>query len=172
MALDVISEGATPSVYAQGLVQSMLLPGEKAIHVAVISPGIYWHGIAVLVLGLFALIYGVWLAIYISVIGAVLLLLSYSTKRYLVLATTDHRVIARFGVVNQQVLQLRYPQVESVDVMTTLAGQIFGYGSVIITGAGRLRLHIPFVRDAVAFRDHLTQKLLEREVPLQAGQEQ
>ena len=165
---EAISDDAAPSVYAQGTAQAMLLPGEKLVQVAAISPGIYWHGIAVAVIGLFALIYGIWLSLYILMIAAVLLCLSYTTKKYLVLMTTDHRVLARFGILTQQIIQLRYPQIESVDAVTSLPGQILGYGSVVITGAGRLRLLIPYVRDPAAFRDHLTQKLLEPEVPLPA----
>ena len=158
-----IAEDNAPSLEARDIAQQLLLPGEKVVQIAAISPGIYWHGIAVACFAVIAIFYGIWLALYILVVAGALLLMSYSTQKYLVLMTTDHRVIARFGVLNQQVFQLRFQQLESVDVITTLPGQILGYGSVLLTGAGRLRLIIPYVRDAASFRDHLTQRLMQPE---------
>jgi hypothetical protein len=166
MTTETTLQKVHPSVQAESLLVSMLVPGERIVHIATISKGIYWHGLAVGAAGLLTFYFGGWLAAYLLAISCLMLFLAYSTQRYLVLATTDHRVIVRAGIVNQQVMQLRYHQVESVDVLSTLPGMLLGYGSVIITGTGRLRMIVPFVQDAVAFRDHLTQKLLEREMPL------
>jgi len=153
--------------YRQDAVASMLLPGENIVAIAAISPGIYWKGIAVMVVALVALVlYGFWLALYCAVIGAGLLLLAYSTKKYLVLAATDHRVIIQAGLLTQEVVQLRYHQIESVDILYTLPGGLFGYSSLILTGTGTTQWMIPFVRNAEVFRDALMQKLLEREEPL------
>jgi hypothetical protein len=88
------------------------------------------------------------------------------TKKYLLLAATDHRVIIRSGVLNQDRLDLRHSKIESIELLRTLPGMIFGYGSVILSGTGRMRILVPFVQDAGSFRDNLTQKLLEREIPL------
>lgn len=151
------------------LLEGMLLPGERPVHVAIISKGIYWHGLAVAIAGFIVLFFSIWLTAYILFISAIMLLLAYSTQRFLMLAATDHRVIVRSGVVNQQVMQLRYHQIESIDVLNTVPGALLGYGSVILTGTGRLRMIVPYVKDAVAFRDHLTQKLLEREEPLRGA---
>ena len=151
----------------RNIVTAMLLPGEHIVHIAAISAGIYWKGIAVLIAALVALFYGIWLALYCLAVSAGLLLLAYSTKRYLVLAATDHRVIICGGIINQEVIQLRYHQIESVDILNTPSGSIFGYSSIIITGTGTTRWMIPFIRDAIAFRDNLTQKLLESEAPME-----
>jgi hypothetical protein len=150
----------------QEIVEAMLLPGENIVRVAVISPGVYWKGIAAMIAALFALVYGFWLAVYCAAVGGFLLALAYGTKKYLVLAATDHRIIIRAGILNQEVLQLRYHQVESVDTVDPISGQFFGYGSVIITGTGRARWVVPYVEDPDTFRDHLMLKLIEREEPL------
>jgi len=162
MSAKLISDNS----FQQDIVQAMLLPGENIVRVAAISPGIYWKGAAMMIVALGALAYGAWLALYCAIVGAVLLLLAYNTKKYLVLAATDHRIIVCAGIFNQQVLQLRYHQVESVDTLYPLPGMLFGYASVVVTGTGTTSWLIPFVQDADAFRDDLTQKLLEREEPL------
>lgn len=153
--------------YQRDIVSDMLLPGESIIRIATISPGIYWKSIIVLLAALVALLlYGLWLGVYGLVIGGIMLLLASWTRNYLVLAATDHRLIIRAGVLNQEVLQLRYPQIETIDTLYTPVGLFLGYGSVIITGTGMSRWMVPFVRDATAFRDEIMQKLLEREEPL------
>ncbi len=45
-------------------VSGLLLPGENLVHIADISPGIYWKGIAMLIVALIALVYSPSLAIY------------------------------------------------------------------------------------------------------------
>ncbi len=153
--------------FQRDVVASMLLPGEKIVHIAAISQGIYWKGIAVLGVALVALFYGVWLAVYFAVVAAVMLLLAYSTRKYLVLAATDHRIIIRAGILNQEMPQLRYHQIESIDLLYTLPGTLLGYSSVIITGTGRMRLIVPFVEDGEAFRDDIMQRILEKEDQLE-----
>ena len=163
MSAEIISEDN----FRQDIVRAMLLPGENIVHITAISPGIYWKSVAVMICALVALVfYGLWLGLYILAVACIMLLLAYWNQKYLVLAATDHRIIIRAGFLNQEVLQLRYPQIESVDTFYTLPGLLLGYGSVIITGTGMSRWVIPYVQDAVAFRNDLTQRLLEREEPL------
>lgn len=150
----------------RALMQSMLLPGENVVHVATLSAGVYWKGIGMLLLALVALFYGFWLFVYLCVIGLGMLWLAYSTKKYLLLAATDHRILITGGILTQEVIQLRYPQIESIDVFYTPPGMLFGYGNILVIGTGDSRWIVPFVRDAENFRDDLTQKMLEYEAPL------
>jgi len=148
------------------MVQDMLLPEERIVHIATMSAGIYWKGIVMLLFALVGFFYGLWMGLYLAAIGLVLLGLSYTTKKYLVFAATDHRVLIRSGIINLEVVQLRYPQIETIEVFYTPPGLLFGYGNILLTGTGDSRWIIPFVRDAADFRDDLTQKLLEYEAPL------
>lgn len=160
------TQSISDNISQNAIVNSMLLQEEHIVHVATISPGIYWKGIAALIAAVIALFYGFWLAVYFLVVAAVLLLVAYSTKKYLVLAATDHRVIICGGILSQEVVQLRYSQIESVDILYTLTGNLFNYSCVIITGTGMTRWRVSFVQDGEVFRDKLMQKLLEREEPL------
>jgi hypothetical protein len=157
---------AIPSNAAMGMIHEALLPGENLIHVATISRGIYWKGGAFVIGALVALQFSAVLCGYLLIIAAGLIIMARMTKQYLLLAATDHRVIIRAGVLNQERLDLRHSKIESIELLRTLPGMIFGYGSVILSGTGRMRVLIPFVQDAASFRDNLTQKLLEREIPL------
>lgn len=157
---------AIPSGAAVDMIYSMLLPGERLIHIVTISRGIYWKGAFMTALGFAVLQFSYVLAGYFFIIAAGLLVMAYMTKKYLLLATTDHRVIIRAGVVNQERIDLRHSKIESVELLRTLPGMILGYGSIILSGTGHMRILIPFIEDASAFRDNLTQKLLEREIPL------
>ncbi len=155
-----------PSEEAVHMTHAMLLPGEKVIHVATISRGIYWKGAVMLCFALIALQFSYVLASYFCVIASGLLIMARMTKKFLLLAATDQRVIIRSGVFNQDRLDLRHSKIESIELLRTLPGMIFGYGTVILSGTGRARILIPFIEDAGSFRDNLAQKLLEREMPL------
>jgi hypothetical protein len=157
---------AIPSGAALNMIYTMLLPGENLIHVATISRGIYWKGAFMAALGFAVAQFSYVLAGYFFAIALGLLVMAYMTKKYLLLATTDHRVIIRAGVLNQERLDLRHSKIESIELLRTLPGMIFGYGCIILSGTGQMRILVPFIEDAAAFRDNLTQKLLEREIPL------
>jgi hypothetical protein len=166
MRSDTMPPEPIPSEHAMGMIHEALLPGENVIHVATISRGIYWKAGVAAAASLLALQFSPILAAYCFVIALGLFVMARMTKKFLLLAATDHRVIIRCGVVNQDRLDLRHSKIESIELLRTLPGMIFGYGAVILSGTGRMRIMVPFVQDAGAFRDHLTQKLLERETPL------
>ena len=166
MSSDTLPPEPIPSSHAVDMVQHALLPGENIIHVATISRGIYWKAGAFALMGLIAVQFSIILAAYFFVVAVGMFIMARMTKRYLLLAATDHRIIIRSGIVNQDRLDLRHSKVESIELLRTFPGMLFGYGSVILSGTGRMRVIVPFVQDAASFRDNLTQKLLEREIPL------
>lgn len=141
----------------------MLLPEEEIEYIATIGFGIYWKGIAAIIAAVVALFYGIWLAVYCLLIASVLLFLAHSVRKYLVLAATSQRVIISRGMLNPELLQLGYHQIESVDILNTLTGNLFGFSTIIITGTGRMRWVVPYIGDAAAFQNTLMHKLIERE---------
>ncbi len=143
-------------------ISGLLLPGEGLVHIAEISPGIYWKGLAMLVLALVALFYSPALAMYFAIVAGILLLMEYSTKRYLLLAATDTRILMGGGVFNQEVVSMPYNRIEGVEIMRSPAGMLFGYSNVILSGTGRARIIIPFVNDAMAFTDDINRRIMSR----------
>lgn len=68
------------------------------------------------------------------------------------LAITDKRIIAKYGFIMRDTVELPLKRVESVQVKQSIFGRIFGYGTVILAGAGNPQAKIKNVRDPLAFR--------------------
>lgn len=151
------------------VIDSILLPGEVVERIATISSGIYWKGIVALVFAFVALFYGMMLATYIAVVAMGLLLLGYTTKRYVMLAVTNQRVIVGGGILAQEVFFLPLSKVETIELARSPMGMLFGYSSVIIAGTGRMRLLIPFVSNAGAMAEEITQRMMEKQEGIPAA---
>ena len=52
------------------------------------------------------------------------------------LAVTNKRVIAKFGLVRRQTIELNVAKIESVQVQQGVLGRIFDFGSIIVAGGG------------------------------------
>lgn len=155
------------SVPLKHAVKSMLLPDEKLVRVVTISAGIYWKGLAVLVFAVLLFLKWPPLGILFLIVSGLMLLIAYLTKHFLLLAATDKRILMRSGIINLDIIQLRYSKIESVELAWTLIGQFLGYASVVITGTGQRVTIIPFVADAVAFREEMSAILLAKDEMLE-----
>lgn len=68
------------------------------------------------------------------------------------LGITDKRVIAKFGFIRRDTIELPLSKVESIRVHQTVMGRMFNYGTVIISGAGNPTATIPNIADPMSFR--------------------
>ena len=139
------------------------MPGEQVVSMAVISGGIYWKGIALFIVSVLVMLKAFSLGAFLMFVSLLMLSIAYLTKYYLLLGATNKRVIIRSGIVNLDVIQLRYSKVESVEQSWTIIGQILHYASVVITGTGRRVVVIPFVANAAEFRSAINAILMRRE---------
>lgn len=144
--------------------QSILMPDEKLLRVAQISPGIYWKGVVLFILSVIVMIFiGFNLGAFLMFVSILMLSISYLTRYFLLLAATDKRVIIRHGILNLDTIQFRYTKLESVELSRTIIGQILGYASVVITGTGSRITVIPFIGDASKFREELNKILFDQD---------
>ena len=150
-------------------IDDILLPGEVVERIAAISPGIYWKGIVAAVFAFVALFYGFLLMAYIAIVALGLLALAYTTKRYVMLAVTNQRVIVGGGIFAQEVFFLPLSKLETVELARSPIGMLFGYSSVIISGTGRMRLLVPFVSNAGAMAEEITQRMMEKQEGIPAA---
>ena len=103
-----------------------------------------WSLTHLIVLGILLLpLYGV---------GLILLAMAFIRYKTTELAFTNKRVIAKFGFISRQTVELYIPKVESIQVHQGILGRIFNYGSLIISGAGNPQAPIPGISDPMAFR--------------------
>ncbi|MEI6692077.1 MAG: PH domain-containing protein [Chlorobium sp.] len=68
------------------------------------------------------------------------------------LAVTSKRVIAKFGFIKRSTIELNHSKVESFHVDQSVAGRIFGYGTLHINGTGGGITPIPDISDPLGFR--------------------
>lgn len=144
-------------------VENILLPGEEVLQVATISPGIYWKGLAMLLVACFALIYSTELAFFFAIVSGIMLLTSYTTRRFLMLVATTQRIVLSGGFFTAETLNVPYSKVEGIEVFRSIPGMIFGYSAVILSGTGRMRIMIPFIANAGALMEEITGLMLDRE---------
>lgn len=123
-------------------IQGNLVPGEQVQYVAKISK---WALLPRLVLGVCLLpAYGIGILFLISAA------ITYYTTE---LAITNRRVIAKFGFIKRQTVEMSIPKIESIQVDQGILGRIFGFGSVLVSGGGNPQAPIPNISDPVQFRN-------------------
>lgn len=136
---------------------------ENVLFIGIVDPAIMWKGIAVLILAVLALFVAVNLALFLAFVGIVMLIISYMTRQYMLLAATNYRILLRGGLVYADVIELHYRQLESVEIGATIMGQIFGYVNVIVTGSGNRRIMVPYIANGVAFKQIVNDILISQE---------
>ena len=84
--------------------------------------------------------------------GAVLLISAYLRLATTELAVTNKRVIAKFGFISRQTIELNVKKVESMQVHQGIFGRMFNYGSLVISGAGNPQAPISGISRPLDFR--------------------
>ncbi len=68
------------------------------------------------------------------------------------LAFTNKRLVAKFGLIARQTVELKLEKIESVQVKQGVIGRILNYGTLIIGGAGNPQAPIPGISTPMAFK--------------------
>ena len=121
-------------------VDRALIEGESVAYTGHIS---LWSLAHLIVLGLLLLPIGV---------GLIFWLVAYIRYKTTELAVTNKRVIAKFGFISRHTVELNINKVESIQVIQSVAGRIFDFGSLIIAGTGTQQAPIPGISDPMGFR--------------------
>jgi uncharacterized membrane protein YdbT with pleckstrin-like domain len=79
-------------------------------------------------------------------IGGLLLAWPYIVRANTELVLTNRRVIAKFGVVSTDTVEINLAKVESIRVRQGIFGRMLNYGDIVVGGSGAT--HAPFVRIA------------------------
>lgn len=154
------------------VLEQMLVKGEEVIIKADLHPAIYWKSVGVLLLSVFMLILGIMpFFLLLMIVGGLMLIASILTQHYLLLAVTNKRILARYGLLQMDVVDIRLSKIESIDLERMLTGHIFGYANVVVMGTGQRVIRIPYIRNAEAFRKFYNQMVLAEEGNAEAEQE-
>lgn len=125
------------SSYIQGVLGS----DEQLLYSARVS---VWSMLPLLLIGLLLLpFYGIgllfWAAAYIR----------YQTTE---LGITNKKIIAKFGFIKRDTIELLLPKVESIQVRQSILGRLLNYGSIVVSGAGNPQAPIPGIAAPLQFR--------------------
>lgn len=121
-------------------VEGALIEGEKVLHSGRVSWWSVWH---ILLGGLLLLP---------IVVGLVFLVWAWIRVTSTELAITNKRVIAKFGFISRNTMEIAVQKVESIQVQQSLMGRMLNFGTLIISGTGTSHAPIPSISDPMAFR--------------------
>lgn len=144
-------------------IEKMLVSGEEVILRAELHWAIYWKAVAVLVLALLLATFVMPLAILVGIVGAFMLCVAILTQHFLLLAVTNKRVLARYGLLQMDVVDIRLSKVESIDLERMLPGHMLGYASVVVMGTGMRVIRVQYIANAEAFRRYYNEMVLAEE---------
>ena len=121
-------------------IDESLVEGETLIHRARVS---WWSQFGLLVLGAVLLI---------VVIGLFFLIAAWIAVRSTEIAITNRRVIAKFGFIKRDTVEINLDKVEALRVEQGLMGRMLNYGTIFISGAGTSVAPIRNIADPLVFR--------------------
>ena len=78
------------------------------------------------------------------------------------LALTNKRVIAKFGFIRRQTIELNLGKVESIAVNQGIIGRMLNFGSVAVRGTGGGQAPIPYIARPQEFRQQVNHLLDEQ----------
>ena len=140
-------------------VSNSLTANEKIIKKASIHWFIYASGAAWLLLGVFLLIVAPenaplpsFLGVIFSLFGVFKLIQAFLYHISTELAVTSKRVVAKFGFIRRNTIELNHRNVESFSVDQSIFGRLFNFGTVHINGTGGVKTPLPAIANPLEFR--------------------
>ncbi len=122
-------------------IENALIKDEKVIYIGNVS---LWSLAPLIVLGfLFLAAFG---------IGLIFWGVAFIRYKTTELAFTNKRVIAKFGFISRNTVEINIAKVESIQVNQGILGRIFNYGTLIVSGAGNPQAPIPGISNPMGFR--------------------
>jgi len=130
----------------------LLVKGEQIVAEAVISPYIYWQSIAVLVVALLVGLVVFELGVLLAVTAIAMFTYVTLKKEILMLVLTNKRMLFRYGILQVDVVDMRFSKIESIELERMVPGYIMGYSNVVIMGTGQRYVVIPYVANGPEIR--------------------
>jgi hypothetical protein len=142
---------------------ALLLEGEHIVESAHISPFIYWQTFCVFILaivvGLIAAPLG-WLLV---VTATLMFIYNALRKKILLLVLTNKRMFMRYGILQIDVVDMRFSKIESIEIERMPTGYIMGYSNLVIMGTGQRYITIPYVSNGPEIRQAYNRLTLDKD---------
>ncbi len=127
----------------------VLQPEETVRDVAHLHWSIYWPCVFFLLIAIAIAVVGEWVAVQepqrtyclyaaaaIAALGVLVGLSEWIRRRSTEIVVTDRRVIYKRGLLSRYTVEMNITRIETVDVIQSIGGRIFNYGTVVIRGTG------------------------------------
>jgi uncharacterized membrane protein YdbT with pleckstrin-like domain len=121
-------------------IDESLIPGEAVVHRARVS---WWSQAGFVVLGIVLIP---------VLLGLVFLGIAWVRIHSTELAITNKRVIAKFGFIKRDTVEINLSKVEAVRVEQGLWGRMLNFGTILMSGTGGSIEPIPNIADPLVFR--------------------
>ena len=144
-------------------VEALLVDGEELLVQGQVHPAIYWKSAAVLAVALLVTLKAPPLGVVFGVFGMLMLVFAVLTRHFLLIALTNRRILARYGILQTDVVTVKFDKIESVEMERMLLGHILGYATVVAMGTGQRVIRIPFIANAAEFRRKYDEVTLEKD---------
>jgi uncharacterized membrane protein YdbT with pleckstrin-like domain len=140
-----------------GYIDGVVTSDERVIHRGCLS---LWSFVGTISVGILVMIAGllsfltpiVFLPLLFFTIGSYILLTVFVRYQSTELAITNKRIFIKVGFVRRRTMEMSVKKTESIQVDQGIAGRIFNYGSLIISGAGNPQAPIHGIADPMKFR--------------------
>jgi uncharacterized membrane protein YdbT with pleckstrin-like domain len=121
-------------------IDDSLIEGERVIHRAHVS---WWSQSGLVLIGILT---------FIVVIGIGFLAAAWVKVRSTEIAITNRRVIAKFGFIKRETIEINLEKVEALHVEQGFWGRVLNFGTIVVTGTGSSIEPIPNIADPLVFR--------------------
>ena len=139
-------------------IETNLMPGESIIYKAQIHWIIFLPAIVFVIPAIWLIAEhhqgdnsGVFAGLLI-LIALVYFIKAFITKISTELAITSKRVIAKFGLIRRNTIELNHSKVESFNVEQSILGRLLGFGTIVVNGTGGGKTPIPCIDSPLDFR--------------------
>jgi uncharacterized membrane protein YdbT with pleckstrin-like domain len=131
-------------------IEQTLMPGENVVSEASLHWALFIAPALVTLFGL--LVYAGDGGSIVIILGLIWLGWRFLVYQSTELAVTNHRVLAKSGILRRHCIDLQNNKVEGLTYNQGIIGRIFGYGSIFVRGTGIGMVPIPYVAAPEAFK--------------------
>ena len=149
--------------------EDLLVKGEQIAERAVIHPGIYWKAVAVFLFAILVGLYVFELGMLLAVTALLMAGYAMLKKQILMLVLTNKRMLFRYGILQIDVVDMRFSKIESVELERMPPGYLMGYSNVVIMGTGQRYVVIPYVANGPEIRQAYNRLTLSDDDPDEEG---
>lgn len=143
-------------------IDNNLMNGEEVIYRAKLHWIVFFWPVVILAAAIISFSGGgadVGMGVSLLLVSMILGLLSFINYKTSEFGVTNKRVIAKFGFIRRNSLEVLLNKVEGVQVNQGIVGRILGYGSVAVSGTGGTRDPFPRISDPLKLRMRVQEQI-------------